>query len=181
MENVPTAAPARHGIAKVRYTHDAMIDQILANPAISQNELAATFGYTPAWVSLVMSSDAFRERLAERRGEVVDPALTASVEERFRAMTVRSLEVLQEKLSQPATAIPDNLVLKAVELGAKGLGVGGNAPAPAPLPEDRLERLAGRLLSLQSQIRGNTYEAQATRVEVLDAEEIPVGKADAGE
>ncbi len=31
---------------KLRYTHEAVIDMILAEPGVSQGKLAATFGYT---------------------------------------------------------------------------------------------------------------------------------------
>ena len=85
-------------IANVRYTHDACIDAILANPAVSQNELAATFGYSAAWMSIVINSDAFRTRLAARKSELVDPVITAACEERMRALASRSMDVLLEKL-----------------------------------------------------------------------------------
>lgn len=137
-------------VAKVRYSHDAMIDMIIANPWVSQNKLAEVFGYTPAWVSLVMSSNAFKERLAARKAELVDPALVTSIEERFKALVTRSLEVLQEKLSAPASVVPDGLALRAVELGAKALGLGGNAPPPpVQVPSDHLDKLAQRLVALQ--------------------------------
>lgn len=138
-------------IKKVNYTHDAVIDQILAQPGITQKQLAAQFGYTQAWLSIVMSSDAFRERLVERKAEVVDPTLTITIEERLRGITTRGLEVLQEKLSVPAPDVSDNLVLKAIELGAKGLSVGGFGPQKVEVPpqaiaaEERLTRLAERL------------------------------------
>jgi hypothetical protein len=105
---------------------------LIADPTISQNSIAAYFGRTPTWISIVINSDAFQSYYAARKAEVVDPELVASIRERFQALTVRSLQVLQEKLTRPADQIPDNLALKAAELGAKGLGVGGNAPPPAP-------------------------------------------------
>ncbi len=160
-------------IAKVRYSHDAMIDMIVANPWVSQNHLAQVFGYTPAWVSLVMSSDAFKERLAARKAELVDPALVASIEERFRAMVTRSLEVLQEKLSAPASVVPDNLALRAVELGAKALGLGGNAPPPpVQVPSDHLDKLAQRLVALQQRSvpSGVVYEVQVEDAQVVPAQ-----------
>ncbi len=177
METLNPRPSSKAVIAKVNYTHDAMIDMLISNPRITQGELAAHFGYRQAWVSMVMSSDAFRERLAQRREELVDPSLRLGLEERFRAMTTRSLEVLQEKLEVPAHQVPDNLVLKAIELGAKGLGLGGNAPPQAPRESegDRLDRLAGRLLALQSTIRGSggaVYESKAR--EVSEGDYIPV-------
>ncbi len=137
---------------KLRYTHEAVIDQIVANPWVSQNQLAAMFGYTPGWLSTVMGSDAFKAKLAERRGEMVDPALQMTLNERFNGLVEKSLAVLQEKLSQPALSIPNNLALRAAELGAKALGLGqpNHSTVVVAMPTDHLEGLAGRLLSLQA-------------------------------
>lgn len=157
MEMLEAPKPA---ITKVRYTHTDMIDFIISNPGVSQNELAARYGYSVGWTSRVMSSDAFQSALAARRGELVDPTLVATIEERFRNLTNRSLDRLLEKLDAPQ--VSDTVVLRAVELGAKALGVGGNAPPPAPA-QDNLAILANRLIALQANIRmtvaqGATYE-----------------------
>lgn len=133
---------------KVSYTHDAMIDLIIARPAISNWELAAHFGYTAAWCSMIKSSDAFKARLQARRAEIVDPTLTASIEDRIRAVTERALEVVQEKLAKPADLIPDAIALRAAEFGAKSLGIGQGPAAPAQNP-NHLQDLAKRLVDLQ--------------------------------
>lgn len=139
------------GVAKVGYTHQDMIDCIIAHPGISQGELAARYGYTQAWVSQVMASDAFKAALAARRAELVDPTLQLSIEERFRGMAELSLQRLMQKLEAPQ--VSDNVVLKAVELGAKALGVGGNAAPVQAVPVDHLSVLAERLRSLQQTVR----------------------------
>lgn len=149
-------------IAKVSYTHADMIDFIIMNPGVKQGEIARRYGYTESWVSLVMSSDAFKSALAARKSELVDPTILATINERFDAMTKRSLERLMEKLDAPQ--VSDAVVLKAVELGAKALGVGGNAaPVQTAPAADHLERLAERLVALQT--KGNTYNGKATEVE----------------
>lgn len=159
-------------IAKVRYSHDGMIDLIVEDPSISQNRLAEIFGYTPAWVSLVMSSDAFKERLAARKAELVDPAIRASLDERFRAVVTRSLEVLADKLSAPSSVVPDALALRAAELGAKALGIGGNAPPPpVAVPTDHLDKLASRLLALQSRTR---IQGDVTDGQIIEAQPVAV-------
>jgi hypothetical protein len=153
------------GPAKVRYTHDAMIDMVVENPWVSQGELAKHFGYTEAWVSLIFSSDAFKERLEQRKQELVDPTIRASIDERLRAITVRSLEVLAHKLSKNPDQVPDNLALRAAELGAKGLGIGGNAVPNSILPPNHLESLAQRLLALQPKnLKGEVYEGEIIHV-----------------
>lgn len=149
-------------IDRISYTHDAVIDYIIANPQASQGNIASTFGYTPAWMSTIINSDAFQARLRSRRGEVVDPTLIATVNDRFKGVLNRSLEKLADLLETPSP--PANVILKAVELGARGLDVGGfgraqvNLPPPAPAG-DRLAALAERLVSLQQKVRlGDTYE-----------------------
>lgn len=158
------------GIQRVSYTHDAMIDLIVARPAISNQELAAHFGYTAAWCSMIKSSDAFKARLAARRSELVDPTITASIEDRIRAVTERSLEIIADKLSAPAAMVPDALVMRAAEFGAKSLGIGREPPPPPP-DEGRLERLAERLATL------NQGALRPPPVEVVDVEskEVPAG------
>jgi len=149
-------------IQKISYTHEAMIDLLVGNPGISQGELASYFGYTPAWISTIMASDAFKEKLAARREDLIDPIIRVTMEDRFQAVVTRSLEVLQEKLEQPHTAVPDQLALQAAALGARALGKGGFGGGGAAVQvnvqvnaEERLARVAGRLSSLVRERRGD--------------------------
>lgn len=120
LEGTASAATA---LARVRYTHDAMIDLILTEPGISQNKLAAIFGYKPPWVSRVLNSDAFNARLAERKTEVVDPAILMGFDERLKAMAMQSLDIVVEKLSMSTGGSFDN-AMKALELSTRALGYG---------------------------------------------------------
>jgi len=155
-------------LQKCSYTHDALIDLIISNPEMTQNHLAAHFGYTPPWISNILASDAFQEKMAARREEIIDPELKATIEERFRALVIRSLQVLQEKLNAPQ--VSDLVALRAAELGAKALGVGGHAaPKPQEASSDRLERLATRLVALQSRTRERVIDGE---VQVLETKPI---------
>lgn len=108
-------------IQRVSYSHDSMIDHIIANPTMSQGEIAKAFGYTESWISRIFCSDAFQARLAERKGDVVDPTLVASVEERVKALAAQSMDVLSRKLEQSSN--PD-LALKVFEISSKAIGYG---------------------------------------------------------
>lgn len=132
----PQAAPMRYAspplegtkwgkdaIQRVKYSHDAMIDLIIVNPAISQGEIAKAFGYTEPWVSRIFGSDAFQARLAQRKSDLVDPTLVASVEERLQAVAFRSLDLVMEKLENPKLCTLDQ-AMKAVEVSTKALGYG---------------------------------------------------------
>lgn len=146
-------ASAASAIARVKYTHDAMIDQLIANPGISQGQLATSFGYTQAWVSRVLNSDAFQARLAERKDELVDPVITMTLEEKFKALADLSLQVVTEKLTLSRDA---NIGLEALKITAKALGYGARKdnvaiqqnfvvalPGKAPSTEAWAETYAG--------------------------------------
>lgn len=118
LQSTQSAAGA---IDRVKYTHDAMIDLVIANPAMKQSEIARHFGYTEPWVSRIFCSDAFQARLAERKSDIVDPTITSSVKDRIEGLAMQSLEVISEKLA--ATRNPD-LAIKAFELSTKAAGYG---------------------------------------------------------
>lgn len=154
-------------IAKVAYSHAAMIDLIIANPGISQNALAAHFGYTPSWVSQVIASDTFQSALSKRREEIVDPVLMNTVKENFDALVLRSLDILHQKLNRPALDIPDNLALRALEIGSRAAGYGAKDPSqpPASTPAEvhiHLEQLGGGLVAL---LQRKKREAEAICLE----------------
>lgn len=114
-------ASAENAIARVKYSHDAMIDLILANPGVTQNALAAHFGYSVPWVSRVVNSSAFQARLAERKTELVDPTIVMNLEEKLEIMAHQSIDILTEKL---ATVKNPDMAFKALELSTKALGFG---------------------------------------------------------
>ena len=153
-------ASAANAIARVKYSHDAMIDLLIANPAISQNEIAATFGYTVPWVSRIMNSDAFQARLALRKEELLDPVIVASIEEKFRALASKSLDVVLDKLSVTNSA---ELGLKALEISAKALGYGAR--------QQNLNVQTNFVVALPAKAAdaGSWASAHSPQVQVIDA------------
>lgn len=146
-------------IQKIRYSHQDMVDFIIANPGVKQGTIAAHYGYTEAWVSRILASDAFQELFQARRHEIADPILNASLEERFRSLTIQSVEVLMKKLDQPA--VEANVAIRCAELGAKTLGLGGHAaPNVYATGESHLAELANNLLRLQRKTNERTIEGE---------------------
>ena len=147
-----THAPSMGLISKVSYTHRDMIDFMITHPGYRLADLALRYGYSVSWISNISASDAFKAALAARRAEVTDPIVFQSVSEQFEGVTRQALIRLGEELEKPA--VHPNVILRAVELGARAMGVGGNAaPAQAPVGVDHLAHLANRLLDLQSKVR----------------------------
>jgi hypothetical protein len=83
---------------RLSYTHEAMIDLILAEPSVKPAELAEIFGYSAGWISRVVASDSFQSRIAERKAALIDPSIARRIDQRFRAIAVQSTQVLQERL-----------------------------------------------------------------------------------
>lgn len=132
---LPDFVPARPPIAKLSYSHEAMINMLVSEmPPPSQGELARRFGYSQSWISTVMRTDAFKVKLEERRLAIQDPVLRERVKEqldavmdekaRIAGLMARSLEVLEEKMSAHHTAIPDQLALRTLELTSRAAGYG---------------------------------------------------------
>jgi len=164
---LPAAAtPTMGNLAKVSYTHQDMIDYIISQGRVTNKQLALRYGYSEGWVSNIMASDAWQSMMAARREEITDPLLKTTLEERYRGLAMRSVERLMEKLDAPG--VSDAVVLKAVELGAKAVGAGGNAPPVATSNStDHLANLANRLIDLQSKVRASverTIDGTATQV-----------------
>lgn len=122
-------------IKKVRYTHDAVIDEILVNPSISQNELAKIFGFSAGWMSICINSDAFQERLAERKGMLTDPKIIASINERLDAIARRSLEKIMDRLDNPGANIK---TMELVAIAKLGVGDKNTRPAGPQLQQNNL-------------------------------------------
>ena len=139
-------------IAKIKSSHDTIVDLMLCHPEMTKSHIAAKLGYTPTYLSIVTSSDAFKVRMAKRRAQFVDPIVAASVEEMFGAMTERACEVLLEKLNMPTNTVDPQLALQAAQLGAKVAGMGGFGAKTAVInvapSEERLNRLADNLTRL---------------------------------
>ena len=116
------AAPqaTAQGISKVSYTHEAMIDLIIAEPTVSADELATMFGYSRGWISRVISSDAFQARLHDRKGQLTDPIIASSLEERLRGVAIHSIALIEEKLSSEESA---SFAIDALGLAATAMGV----------------------------------------------------------
>jgi hypothetical protein len=156
--NETVEAAPKPAIQKVNYSHDGMINLILAHRGISQNQIAAHFGYTASWVSQVMSSDAFQAKLAERAAEIEDPTLRATVEDSLKGLVSRSMEILKEKLKAEPSAIPDNLALRTLELSTRALGYGArdHTVAVQVNVDNHLELLGGRLTELLTRKKAET-------------------------
>lgn len=104
-------------LVKVNFSHDAIIDVLLANPRISQQDLAKQFGYTAGWICRMINSDAFQARIAERKAMLVDPGVAAQLNARLAGVAIQAMDVISRKLDATENA---QLALDALGISTKG-------------------------------------------------------------
>lgn len=165
----PVAVPVVSPRAGRIYSPESMVQLIIDHPTWSHAELASYFGRLPSWTSAVLASDAFQQALDGRRHEVADPSLSATMEERFRALAIQSTVVLQKKLDSPG--VNDLVVLKAVELGVKALGLGQKQPETPqlPAPQNSSQSVAEKLLEAMDK-----RDAERDSRRTIDVETVEV-------
>lgn len=145
-------------LVPLSYTNSILIGYLLEHPDATPATVAAAFGRHKRWFLTVMAGNAFQQELDPVRHLITDPTITATMEERFRALTLHSLDVLSSKLD--GKEVSDLLVLKAAEIGVKALGMGNVAPVAAILtPEATVDTLADRLVAALNKQRSNVRAA----------------------
>lgn len=145
-----------------------MIDEIIANPAISQGELARRFGRTQPWISQVINCDAFRERLAQRKSEVVDPVLLASLEERIRGAVDMSLQVIMKHMELGVqTGMGVNAAIRVLEHGSRALGYGAKSNQPAVVVQNYVALVPPKSLSAEAWVENHSPAPPLKTIEAL--------------
>ena len=141
--------PALAAVGRACYTHTAMVQLMLERPDYSQAMLCAHFGRPSSWLASILASEAFQQTLDPVRHLVVDPSLTATLHERYKALAIRTSNVMMDKLD--AKEVTDFMVLKSGEIAMKALGMGTKteaapaAAAEAPATKSLAERLMDAL------------------------------------
>ncbi len=116
----PQTPTAKRGITKVSYTHEAMIDIIIAEPTVSAVELAEIFEYSAGWISCVIASDAFQARLHQRKAQLTDPMIASTLDERLRGVAIHSIALIEEKLGSEQSA---SFAIDALGLATTAMGM----------------------------------------------------------
>jgi len=124
-------------IASVRWHHDMVIDTMIAQPQLTQNEIADMFGFSAAWLSIVINSSAFQERLEARKAELVDPLIRLSVEDRIRGVAAKAWERIAERLETNFPMSTKDLT-DIADKSSKAIGFGPQKNAPAPAADVNL-------------------------------------------
>lgn len=108
-------------IAKLSPRHEAILNWLIENPERLRRECAAQFGVSEAWLSIVINSDCFQAKLAERQ-EAVFSVVAADIPTKLRGIADMAMARVAETIPNagPDFALETmNSTLKALGFGAK--------------------------------------------------------------
>lgn len=111
-------------IDKMRIRHEQILNWLILNPDKTQNECAAFFNVTPAWLSVVVNSDCFQQRFAEIRNSMDERTTTVAIG-KMRDVVDKGLERLGglvEVSNDPGFVLETtDKLLNRLGFGAKGV------------------------------------------------------------
>jgi hypothetical protein len=171
----PTAALSTGLPAPLQFTFPALIDVLINNPGFSAVQVGQCFGQGAGWFSRILATKAFQVALDPVRDRIANPEFSMTLDERFAALTIQSVSVLQEKIEKNGKALPDLTVVKIAELGVKALGMGlkkkeDEAPAVDP-SKNSSELVAERIMAAMAKQKSATSAPIDVEVrEVKDGE-----------
>ena len=129
-------------LVRVHYSHEAMIDVLLAEPTITQRELAKRFDRSENWISIVIGSDSFQAALAKRRDDLMNPEVIATIEERLTGLAHQSLQVIAENLEKTRNI---DVAFKAIDISTKALGFGARNSGNAAIQNNFVVQLPPKI------------------------------------
>lgn len=112
-------------IKRVSHKHEAIMEWLIANPERKMGECAAAFGVSPAWLSIIVHSDAFQSRYQALVAENIDDRVIP-LRNKLTGVAHRAVEKLGAAVD--ASMDPDFLLNTA----DKTLHRLGYAPSRAP-------------------------------------------------
>lgn len=103
MESVTTNT----SIARLSHTHEQVINWLIENPERSLRQCADHFGYTQSWLSRLIHSDLFQNKLRDRQ-DAVFVSVAQDIPAKLRSLADISIERVCELVAE--TESPDILV-----------------------------------------------------------------------
>lgn len=119
-------------VMKVSWWHESIVDWELQNPDRTMNECAEFFNTTPAWLSSIRNSDAFKS-YRQYRMQIHQSGVSRSIIDKVEGLASLTLDVLQERVERERAAIALDSVLDTAKVALTALGFGGGPKGGNPV------------------------------------------------
>jgi hypothetical protein len=120
----------RKATRKMRWWYESLADHMVANPSISNAELARHFGRAESTISTVINTDAFKAYYRQRRQHHVDK-LDSAVRDKLFQVSNKSLDYMLEVLDKKRDTVPLEMLTRITDSSLKNLGYGVTPPGGA--------------------------------------------------
>jgi hypothetical protein len=143
---------------KFRFWYDAIIDWMIANPGGTHKDCAEALDRSPGTINMIVASDMFKARWAERRGEL-NTMYSEAIMLKTGKVAVQALDALSDRLEQNPRGIPAGVVADIAKQSMEALGFG--APKVGqPMPTQEVHVHVGSDVLAQARERLRTIEGQ---------------------
>ena len=152
-------------IQRLTAFHEGIIDRLLADPSLPYGTLANQMGISKSWMSIIVNSDCFKQRLAERRAELTGQ-ISEGIKQNLLQVSEKALSKLHEALDKDD--VDPRLVLDAAD---RMLTKAGFAPTASKVVKTTTLVAASQVVD-----KGTLEEARvlmARTQEVIDASAEP--------
>lgn len=113
---------------KMRWWYEQMADLMIANPKMTQADIAAHFGRGVNTICTIQNTDAFKAYMRVRRDEMARD-LDQSVKNKLLKLTDDTLDVMIDKIDKKRDTIPIETLNRTAEMALKALGYTAEKPS----------------------------------------------------
>jgi len=122
----PEYSPRRRAV-RLRYWHEAIIDDMLLHPLDTYEQRSKRLGYAKNYLQLLCSSDMFRAAYTARRSDMT-AQINASVSMKMGQVANTGLDIMLETLEQKRVSLPFDKVAEATADILEKLGFSAAKP-----------------------------------------------------
>lgn len=143
---------------KFRFWYDAIIDWMIANPGGTHKACAEALGRSAQTINMIVASDMFKARWAERRMEL-NTMYSEAIMLKTSRVAVLALDALEERLESAPRTIPVGSVADIAKQSMEALGFGAPKAGQAVPTQEVHVHVGGDVLA-QARERLRTIEGQ---------------------
>lgn len=121
---------AANQIQTVSIKHEAILDYLLIHPAEKLGDVAKYFNVSQAWLSVIIHSDAFQVKLAEKN-DVCFSSTVLPLREQLLGVAQVGVEKLGECLENASSVTDKQFIADTTDSILKNLGYSPKSAAPA--------------------------------------------------
>jgi hypothetical protein len=147
---------AEVAIKRVSIKHESIMNFIMENPTVPLGEVANHFQVSQAWLSVIIHSPAFQDKLLEKQGVLFHHTVVATITDKVSMIAHKTLDKLADKIEfmESTKELRETADMAMSNLGYGGGGKNNGAVNGGPTVINNQQIFVGR----------EVYEAAQSRI-----------------